>query len=33
MTYAVKELFYTPQGEGAQAGRPFVVCIGGEPLP
>ena len=24
MTYAVKELFYTLQGEGAQAGRPAV---------
>jgi 7-carboxy-7-deazaguanine synthase len=24
MTYAVKELFYTLQGEGAQAGRPSV---------
>lgn len=26
MTYAVKELFYTLQGEGAQAGRPAVFC-------
>ena len=26
MTYAVKELFYTLQGEGAQAGRPSVFC-------
>lgn len=25
-TYAVKELFYTLQGEGAQAGRPAVFC-------
>src|SRR5512145_1349541 len=24
MTYTVKELFYTLQGEGAQAGRPAV---------
>jgi len=24
--YAVKELFYTLQGEGAQAGRPAVFC-------
>src|SRR4030081_1551350 len=24
MTYAVKEIFYTLQGEGAQAGRPAV---------
>ena len=24
MTYAVKELFYTLQGEGAQTGRPSV---------
>ncbi|HXI19617.1 MAG TPA: 7-carboxy-7-deazaguanine synthase, partial [Gemmatimonadales bacterium] len=24
MSYAVKELFYTLQGEGAQAGRPAV---------
>jgi 7-carboxy-7-deazaguanine synthase len=26
MTYAVKELFYTLQGEGANAGRPAVFC-------
>ena len=26
MTYFVKELFYTLQGEGAQAGRPAVFC-------
>lgn len=26
MTYAVKELFYTLQGEGAQTGRPAVFC-------
>ena len=26
MTYAVKELFYSLQGEGAQAGRPAVFC-------
>lgn len=26
MTYSVKELFYTLQGEGAQAGRPAVFC-------
>ncbi|MSO96843.1 MAG: 7-carboxy-7-deazaguanine synthase [Rhodospirillaceae bacterium] len=26
MTYAVKELFYTLQGEGAHAGRPAVFC-------
>ena len=25
-SYAVKELFYTLQGEGAQAGRPAVFC-------
>jgi 7-carboxy-7-deazaguanine synthase (Cx14CxxC type) len=25
-TYAVKEIFYTLQGEGAQAGRPAVFC-------
>jgi organic radical activating enzyme len=24
--YAVKELFYTLQGEGANAGRPAVFC-------
>src|SRR3546814_13927919 len=24
--YAVKEIFYTLQGEGAQAGRPAVFC-------
>ena len=24
MTYAVKEIFYTLQGEGAHAGRPAV---------
>jgi len=26
MTYAVKEIFYTLQGEGAQSGRPAVFC-------
>ncbi|MCC5812328.1 MAG: 7-carboxy-7-deazaguanine synthase [Ectothiorhodospiraceae bacterium] len=26
MSYAVKHLFYTLQGEGAQAGRPAVFC-------
>ena len=26
MTYAVKEVFYTLQGEGMQAGRPAVFC-------
>ncbi|MGD0154801.1 MAG: 7-carboxy-7-deazaguanine synthase [Terracidiphilus sp.] len=26
MTYAVKEIFYTLQGEGAQTGRPAVFC-------
>lgn len=26
MTYAVKELFYSLQGEGANAGRPAVFC-------
>lgn len=26
MTYAVKETFYTLQGEGARAGRPAVFC-------
>lgn len=26
VAYAVKELFYTLQGEGAQAGRPAVFC-------
>ena len=26
MTYSVKELFFTLQGEGAQAGRPAVFC-------
>ena len=25
-TYRVKEIFYTLQGEGAQAGRPSVFC-------
>jgi 7-carboxy-7-deazaguanine synthase (Cx14CxxC type) len=25
-TYSVKEMFYTLQGEGAQAGRPAVFC-------
>ena len=25
-TYRVKEVFYTLQGEGAQAGRPAVFC-------
>jgi 7-carboxy-7-deazaguanine synthase len=26
MTYTVKELFYTIQGEGANVGRPAVFC-------
>lgn len=26
MTYAIKEIFYTLQGEGAHAGRPAVFC-------
>ncbi|MBT6961541.1 MAG: 7-carboxy-7-deazaguanine synthase, partial [Rhodospirillaceae bacterium] len=26
MTYAVKEIHYTLQGEGAQSGRPAVFC-------
>src|SRR5262245_45549589 len=26
MTYAVKEIFYTLQGEGANVGRPAVFC-------
>ena len=26
MTYSVKEIFYTLQGEGAMAGRPAVFC-------
>jgi 7-carboxy-7-deazaguanine synthase len=26
MTYSVKEIFYTLQGEGTQAGRPAVFC-------
>lgn len=26
MTYSVKEIFYTRQGEGANAGRPAVFC-------
>jgi len=26
MTYAVKEIFYTLQGEGANAGKPAVFC-------
>lgn len=26
MTYAVKEIFFTLQGEGAQSGRPAVFC-------
>src|SRR3954469_20733988 len=26
VTYAVKEIFYTLQGEGANAGRPAVFC-------
>src|ERR1700674_2053224 len=26
MTYTVKEIFYTLQGEGMQAGRPAVFC-------
>ena len=26
MTYSVKEVFYTLQGEGMQAGKPAVFC-------
>jgi 7-carboxy-7-deazaguanine synthase len=26
LTYSIKEIFYTLQGEGAQAGRPAVFC-------
>src|SRR5215470_8749236 len=26
MTYSVKEIFYSLQGEGANAGRPAVFC-------
>lgn len=26
MTYSVKEIFYTLQGEGHHAGRPAVFC-------
>jgi 7-carboxy-7-deazaguanine synthase len=26
MSYAIKEIFYTLQGEGANAGRPAVFC-------
>ena len=26
MTYTVKEIFYTLQGEGTHAGRPAVFC-------
>ena len=26
MTYSVKEIFYSLQGEGAQSGRPAVLC-------
>ena len=26
MTYSVKEIYYTLQGEGAQTGRPAVFC-------
>ena len=26
MTYSIKEIFYTLQGEGAQSGRPAVFC-------
>src|SRR3954452_16200012 len=26
MTYFIKEIFYTLQGEGAHAGRPAVFC-------
>ena len=26
MSYSVKEIFYTLQGEGKQAGRPAVFC-------
>ena len=39
MSYSVKEIFYSLQGEGAQSGRPAVFCrfagcnlsSGGEP--
>ena len=26
MVYSVKEIYYTLQGEGAQAGRPAIIC-------
>lgn len=26
LTYSVKEIFYTLQGEGARSGRPAVFC-------
>jgi hypothetical protein len=26
VTYSIKEIFYTLQGEGAHAGRPAVFC-------
>ena len=26
MSYQIKEIFYTLQGEGANAGRPAVFC-------
>ncbi|MEY2594677.1 MAG: 7-carboxy-7-deazaguanine synthase, partial [Pseudomonadota bacterium] len=26
MSYSVKEIFYTLQGEGLRAGRPAVFC-------
>ncbi|MDP3625967.1 MAG: 7-carboxy-7-deazaguanine synthase, partial [Hydrogenophaga sp.] len=26
MAYAIKEVFYTLQGEGLRAGRPAVFC-------
>ena len=26
MAYQIKEIFYTLQGEGLQAGRPAVFC-------
>ena len=32
MGYAVKEIFYTLQGEGAQTGRPAVVVSQGRSL-
>ena len=26
MAYSVKEIYYTLQGEGGQAGRPAIIC-------